>query len=793
MTLPVDDSPRRIVIVGGGLAGALAAAILKPILRRARWRVTVVAPRPRRSGGAAVVAGPDFTRLLRRAGIEEAALMRRCAATYRLASRFENWFAAGTGHWLPLGPCGPRPNGLDLFHFWVRDALAGAAAGDYGDYALNARLAALGRGPGGADGGSSIVEAGDYGYHLDRDGLVGFLRDLARSEGVAWTEGRVRAVRRDGQGAVRALDLGEGNSIAGDLFLDCSGAAGILIGEGLGEAWDGRWGGILGPETPDHESLGLSLPADPAWTPATWYEGTPSGWIERIPLADRTACRVVARRGEASAAARALGGEGDAASARPLRSGCRAVIWRENVVALGAAACEVGPVAGLGLHLIQRAIESLVDLLPRGAPEEPLRRAYGARMALVHEAARDAVALHGRLGRRPEPFWAEARAAAVPDSLADRLALYEAAGCIEAPAGAAFDETAYFHTLAGAGCLPRRAFAPADLANRHESRRFLEAVRERTERLAGAMAPQAALLARIHGPLPEGAVSATLRTAREPADPLAVLRRSAPGARLVDMVASLRQPFGCERSIKAARGALQADRFLLSLHRTALGLDPGRTLARIAAGLGLADAARAEAAAAIAGADILHLGFEDGPGGPLYKLYVEWSAEADRRWQHGPAGPGEPILVHRAYKWSPLARAEPVVTFYHWPGPRSPDEIARRLAQVAEKAGGPFVVGLGHAILAAVRAQGDGPPHYLEAREEPGPRLSYDLNLYATGLTVAALEDILTRAFAALGVPAEEAGRALAARRGERLGHVAAGLGRDGQPFVTLYSGVRAR
>ncbi|AWB21743.1 tryptophan halogenase [Methylobacterium currus] len=777
------DGPRRVVIVGAGLAGLLAAAVLKPALRRAQWRIELVGPRPRSAGPAAVATGPDLTRLLRGAGVDEAVLMRRCAGTYRLASRFEDWFEAGTGHWLPLGPTGPRPNGLDLFHYWVRFALAGEGAGAYGDYALNARLAAQARGPSGPDGASPVAEAGDYGFHLDRDALLGFLRDLARAEGVRWTEGRVGGVERDAFGRVTALDLDDGRRVAGDLFLDCSGAAGRLIGTELGEPW-------LGEAAGERESLWLSLPPDPAWIPATAYRGLGAGWTARLPLADRTACRLVAGTGEAAALARSLGGE--ASGAAPLRTGHRAAPWRENVVAIGAAAGAVEPLAGLGLSLVLAAVGALIDYLPRGPVEAPLRRAYNARMGRLQAAARDAVALHYGLVRRPEPFWARGRAASLPDSLADRLDLYEAAGCIEEPPGA-FDETAYLHTLAGAGHLPQRAFAPADLASRHESERFLAAVRDRIARLTEAMAPHARHLARIHGPLPEPGAAAALRAEPAAPDLLAPLRGSEHGARLLDRVLALGQPFGCERSIKAAGGRLQADRFLLSLHRTALGLDPGRAVGRIAAELGLAAPARAEAAAAIAGADILHLGFEDGPGGPLYKLYVEWSAEADRRWRAGPE-PGErPVLVHRAYKWSPLRAADPVVTLYHWPCLRGPDEIALRLEQVADATGGAFALGLAREILAIVRARGSGLPHYLEASEEPGPRLSYDLNLYATGLTVAAVEEVMGRAFAALGVPAAEAGAALAARRGETLGHVAAGLGRDGAPFVTLYSGVRGQ
>jgi tryptophan halogenase len=453
------------------------------------------------------------------------------------------------------------------------------------------------------------------------------------------------------------------------------------------------------------------------------------------------------------------------------------------------------PLLGLDLHRILRAVESLVDFLPYGVGESHLRRAFNARMAELDAGLRDATALHYRLGRRPEPFWTRARDDASADTLPDRLDLYEMAGRIEAPPGTGFDETAYYHTLAGADLLPRRAYAPADLVDARESARFLAAVQARTEALAAAFEPHARALERIHGDaLPASpAIAASLRPSAPARDPLASLRHSEHGARLVDAVLALGQPFGHEHSVKASAGVLQTDRYLLSLHRTALGFDPGHTLDRLASGLGLAAGTRAEAAAAIPGADILHLGFEDGPSGPLYKLYVEWSAEADRVWREGaPAEGGTPILVHRAYKWRPLDAAPPVVTLYHWPRVRTPDEIAARLACLGEAAGGAFTRRLADAILDVVRRQGTGLPHYLEAAEEPGPRLSYDLNLYAARLKLGAVAPILRDAFVAIGVPVGEAERMLAARQEEDLGHVASGLGRDGRPFVTVYSGVRA-
>ncbi|WP_246695945.1 hypothetical protein [Methylorubrum populi] len=49
---------------------------------------------------------------------------------------------------------------------------------------------------------------------------------------------------------------------------------------------------------------------------------------------------------------------------------------------------------------------------------------------------------------------------------------------------------------------------------------------------------------------------------------------------------------------------------------------------------------------------------------------------------------------------------------------------------------------------------------------------------------------VIGQAIVDLGVPPPDAAAVLAERRGEALGHVAGGVGRDGIPFLTAYSGM---
>ncbi len=782
-------TPPRLVVAGGGPAGWMAAAYLRRVLRRAGWTVALVEAKTAPAAPTSLATRPALTRFLRGFGIDEAIFMRRCAATYRVASRFEDWFAAGQGHWHPFGACGPRIGGRDLFHYWLKLREDGAVeqAATYADYAPQALMAAAGRGP--KPEAASDGASGDYGYHLDRTGFVDFWREIARSEGVRVVPGRVHEVERNLYGDVAALVLEGGARIEGDVFLDCTGAAGQLIGVALGEAWaagDGPGGRVAWSSA--------SREVEPA--PFTAYRGLAEGWRMALPLAGRTDHAFVydgrATPDETAAALlRTASGATGTVTHAALPVGRRRAPWQRNVVALGAAAGVADPLGGFELDLVVTALEAFVAYLPRGEAGDVLRRAYAIRLNRAHDDAAEAALAHFVLGRRPEPFWAAARAAVIPDRLADRLDLYELAGHVTPEADALFDEGEHYLLFAGADFLPRRPFAPVDLLDGREIGGLLASVRDRSAQVAGMMAPHARTLEALHGPAPVSAAVQVKPTATAATGP-ATLRRTPDGARLADFVAGLGQPFGYERSVKASAGGLQTERFLISLHRTSLGLDPAETLDDLAAKLGLPGPARAEAAGLIGGADLLHLGYEDGPSGALYKLYVEWSALTDAAWR-GEDEPGPaPTLVHRAYKWRIGATTPPVVTLYHWPRVRTADEIAARLVTVAQgwNGAGGSVLEAGRRMLALAQARGRGAVHYLEAREEPGPRLSYDLNLYACGLTVGEAEELIGQGFVDLGIRPQAAAAVLAERRDETLGHVAGGVGRDGAPFLTVYSGM---
>jgi hypothetical protein len=80
----------------------------------------------------------------------------------------------------------------------------------------------------------------------------------------------------------------------------------------------------------------------------------------------------------------------------------------------------------------------------------------------------------------------------------------------------------------------------------------------------------------------------------------------------------------------------------------------------------------------------------------------------------------------------------------------------------------------------------------MEVEEPDNPRRSCDLNVYDAGLHMHDISDLVGAALSDFAVPSAQ-GRAVFDRVGDRtLGHLSAGVGRNGQEFVTLYFGVEA-
>lgn len=237
-------------------------------------------------------------------------------------------------------------------------------------------------------------------------------------------------------------------------------------------------------------------------------------------------------------------------------------------------------------------------------------------------------------------------------------------------------------------------------------------------------------------------------------------------------LAGIERPLLREWSVKATPGDLRAGRFLVSFPRRALGPGPRRVLAAICARLGAPGPGWAVLARHQSAAVSVHFGYQPSAGArpPVVKCYLEFAPESRP----------EPDLVFLALKW----RGDGAQALAHY---RTRDHLAAAAQHALLDAIVP--PGVAHDTLHALIefAPGQEGLRLLEVEEPGSPRRSLDLNLSGCRQTLGDRAELLSRLLGA-----DEAARAyLAPRASDALGHVAAGFGRDGLPFATLYHGAR--
>lgn len=492
------DRQMHIVIVGGGTSGWMTAAALGRFLDKG-WRISLVESDEIGTVGVGEATIPMIRNFNQALGIDEAEFLAATNGTYKLGIRFEGWGGFDQAYIHAFGLVGRGLGLLPFQHYWLRGRAEGLA-GPLGDYVLNAvvaqdnRFAHVERGPG------SPLPPMPYAYHFDASLYAAFLRRYAEARGVVRHEGRIVEVRRDAEsGDVAAVRLSDGSEVAGDLFVDCSGFRSLLLGETLGVPYV-AWSEWLACDR------AVAVPcekADPL-VPYTRSIAEPAGWRWRIPLQHRTGNGHVFcsdHMSEDEATARLLAGlDGKPiADPRTLRftAGRRERFWDRNVVAIGLASGFIEPLESTSIHLVQTAINRLLDFLPKGAVEAADRDEFNRLAIWEIERIRDFVILHYIAnGREGEPFWDRLRAVELPESLARRIAMFRASGRIIREGDELFDVPGWVQVMIGQGIEPRAWHPLADQLTGEQLAAFLGTVRDAYAQDAARMPAHADFIAR---------------------------------------------------------------------------------------------------------------------------------------------------------------------------------------------------------------------------------------------------------------------------------------------------------
>jgi tryptophan halogenase len=429
-----ETEVRRVVVVGGGSAGWIAACRLAAQARRigSGVRVTLVESRHVPTVGVGEGTWPTMRNTLAKIGITETDFIRSCDAAFKQGARFVGW-TDGTpqdGYYHPLNPPAGATE-IDLAPHWLHGAAENASFADWVDY--QPMLCDAGLGP------KTIVMpeyAGhaNYAYHLDAGKFATLLREHGVGTlGIDHVLGDVVRPQMSDHGDIVHLELADGRTVAGDLFIDCTGFAARLIG-GVYQVPFRRCGDVLFAD----RAMALQVPYADEGAPIichTVSTAQDAGWIWDIGLWTRRGVGHVYSSAHTSddaaetALRRYVGPAAEGLSARRITidAGHRTRFWQNNCVAVGLSAGFIEPLEASALMLIEASMDAIADRLPRTrAAMDVMARQFNA--TFTHHWMRiiEFLKLHYVLTRRTDTdFWRDnVAASSIPDGLAERLELW---------------------------------------------------------------------------------------------------------------------------------------------------------------------------------------------------------------------------------------------------------------------------------------------------------------------------------------------------------------------------------
>ncbi|WNO54032.1 tryptophan halogenase family protein [Stakelama saccharophila] len=414
----------RVVIAGGGAAGWLAAAALVKQLG-SLIDVTVVESDAIGTIGVGESTIPTARSFHTLIGLDERAFMAATGSTFKLGISFEDWARRGDRYFHAFGEVGKSTWMGSFHHFWLQ-ARAQGFGGGIDDYCFELQAAMAGK------FGKSEKAPLSYAYHIDASGYARMLREHAVAGGAMRREGLIDSVEKDPEnGSIVALMLRSGERIAGDLFIDCTGFRALLMGQALDVGFE-DWGHWL--STDRAIAAQTMIAGDPP--PYTRAIAHGAGWRWRIPLQHRMGNGLVYASDQLSddeAHARLIDAiEGPPiAEPRVIRyaTGRRLKSWHKNCVALGLSSGFVEPLESTSIHLIMIGVTRLLQLFPFDGCSEPLAARFNNQARAELERIRDFIVLHYKLTERDDTeFWRRCRDMPVPESLAERIALFRESG-----------------------------------------------------------------------------------------------------------------------------------------------------------------------------------------------------------------------------------------------------------------------------------------------------------------------------------------------------------------------------
>ncbi|MCL1046843.1 tryptophan 7-halogenase [Shewanella electrodiphila] len=468
----------NVVIAGGGTAGWMAAAAFSKLLGK-NINVTLVESDLIPTVGVGEATIPTlhvFHDLLK---IKEADFMAATNATFKLGISFENWRDVNQDYMHSFGYIGQSCWAAGFQHFWLKGFNQGVAS-DIGDYCPEHVASRVGK--------FAVLPNQDrnHAFHTDAGLYARFLRAFAEKHGANRIEGTIAKVNLNNEnGFIDSLTLANGECIAGDLFIDCTGFKGLLIEDALHTGYD-DWRHWL----PCDSAVAVQTKQTKPLVPYTRSIARESGWQWQIPLQNRMGNGLVfCSKYLTDDQAKALlvenieGEQLNEPRVLKFRTGTRRKHWNKNCVAIGLSSGFIEPLESTSIHLIQQSIVRLMQNLPTTAMESGVVDDFNQKMRVEIENIRDFIVLHYHVTERQDSeFWRYCKQMDIPKSLQKRIDMFKQSGQVYKTDQELFGEASWLQVMLGQGLLPEQYHPIVDNMSDQELAQFLGTIKQSIKR-----------------------------------------------------------------------------------------------------------------------------------------------------------------------------------------------------------------------------------------------------------------------------------------------------------------------
>jgi len=425
----MQESVKRLVIVGGGSAGWLTAGLIASEHRAKDGQgleVTLLESPDVSPIGVGEGTWPTMRDTLRKIGVSETDFIRQCDASFKQGSKFERW-VDGREHDYYFHPF-VVPQGYtetNLVAGWLKRH----ASTPFADLvSFQPHLCAQGKAPK-QTLTPEYAAVANYAYHLDAGKFGVFLREHAvRKLGVRHVSDHMTGIVPAANGDIAALETRGHGRIEGDLFVDCTGLNSWLLGDHYGIPLVAQRQHLF-----NDTALALQVPHTHESAPIashTVSTAQEAGWVWDIGLPERRGVGYVFSSAHSSteSAERVLaayvertGGKLNGAPRKlTFQPGYRREFWHRNCVAIGLSAGFVEPLEASALALVELSAAMLSDEMPANrATMDIVARRFNDFFTYRWERVIDFLKLHYLLSRREDgAFWHDNR---LPETVPERL------------------------------------------------------------------------------------------------------------------------------------------------------------------------------------------------------------------------------------------------------------------------------------------------------------------------------------------------------------------------------------